>query len=130
MEEYKKLCDYSGVESSEEFKLFYDSFSDRFFEARLSDVLKAQQAINLLFLDQGYATVQDFYSRIPVLSDQFAIDPKYANRNIDFINWEEPITVDISEHPWPKETDVEIYFIKFNLVDPIIQLITMRDFDY
>lgn len=49
-------------EDDEETRLFYDVFSDRYFESKTSKVLQAQYAINRNLILRGYATLSEFYN--------------------------------------------------------------------
>lgn len=46
---------------NEEKRLFYDTFSDRYFESTIGDVLQAEHHLNRNFHLGGYVSVNDFY---------------------------------------------------------------------
>lgn len=50
----------------EDTQLFYDVFSNRYFEAELSVVRKAESALNKKLLNYGYASVNDFYDLLGI----------------------------------------------------------------
>lgn len=43
-------------------ELFYDEYSERYFSAKLIDVLNAEYELNRLFRLRGYVTLNDFYA--------------------------------------------------------------------
>lgn len=58
---------YDGTDISDTGdRLFYDSFSDRYFESTIEIVQSAEYRINLDMSRRGYATVNEFYSYLGV----------------------------------------------------------------
>lgn len=80
---------YLGKDFSAEHKLFYDSFGDRWFWARLSDVISAEYHINRNFTLYGHACLNDFYDFLGLEASTFG----------SFTGW---------------EIDDELYFIDFD----------------
>ena len=80
---------YLGKDNSAKKKLFYDSFGDRWFYARLSDVISAEYHLNRNFVLEGHATLNMLY-------DFLGLE---ATREGNFTGW---------------EIDDDMYFIDFD----------------
>lgn len=80
---------YLGKDLSAEKKLFYDSFGDRWFWARLSDVIAAQYHVNRQFTLYGRVCLNEFYDFVGLESSTFG----------SFTGW---------------EIDDDLYFIDFD----------------
>lgn len=80
---------YLGKDDSADKQLFYDSFSDRWFRARLSEVISAEYHLNRNFVLSGCATLVNFYDFLGL--EVFNVDA--------FLGW---------------QVDDDMYFIDFD----------------
>ncbi len=58
--------DLSFEDANEEPRLFYDSFSERYFESTISRVLQAEYHLNRNFMFAGYISLNEFYKFLGV----------------------------------------------------------------
>lgn len=57
---------YEPIEMSDDGELFYDYFSERYFESTLYDVQRAEYQLNRDIQMQGYSTLNDFYENLGI----------------------------------------------------------------
>lgn len=69
---------YLGKDNDAPQRLFYDSFGDRWFYARLNDVISAEYHLNRNFSLTGYTVLNDFYDFLGLEATKYG----------DFTGWE------------------------------------------
>lgn len=79
------LCD---MPDKEEPLMFYEPCSDRFFEATMLDVLKAEYSINRIFVLRGSVSINDFYNLLGLPKEEFGSDMGWSmSLNYSWINF-------------------------------------------
>lgn len=86
-------------------KIFYDTYSDRFFEATMSQVLNAEYHLNRTFNLRGYITLSEFYEFLGLESTQAH----------DVLGWEindDTYWVEFNHRKVPSDDGLEYYIIE------------------
>lgn len=104
-------CDLSVEDGTSEPRLFYDEYSNRFFESTIERVMNAEYHFNRNFVLRGYAFLNEFYEFLGIEKTDFgdkvgwAVDDENEFYWIDFNHRKAPMDDDtleayIIENPW------------------------------
>ena len=104
-------CDLSVEDGTSEPKLFYDEYSNRFFESTIERVMNAEYHFNRNFVLRGYAFLNEFYEFLGIEKTEYgdkvgwAVDDENEFYWIDFNHRKTPMDDDtleayIIENPW------------------------------
>lgn len=79
-------CGLDFEDAHEETRLFYDSFSERYFESTISRVLQAEYHLNRNFMFGGYISLNEFYKFLGLEETELGATVGWNNCNGD-IYW-------------------------------------------
>ena len=108
---FVSYCDLSVEDGSSEPRLFYDEYSNRFFESTIERVMNAEYHFNRNFVLRGYAFLNEFYEFLGIEKTDYGdkvgwvVDDENEFYWIDFNHRKAPMDDDtleaiLIENPW------------------------------
>ena len=104
----ESFCGLSSLDfgSDEEVHLFYDSFSERYFETTISQVLQAEYHLNRNYVLGGEVSLNDFYEFLGLEQTEYGDTVGWGIGNCDGICW-----LDFDHHRAMLDENLECYII-------------------
>ena len=94
------------IDDDSEPRLFYDEFSERYFEATIEQVLEAEYHLNRLYILRGYADLNEFYGFLGLEKTDYG----------DALGWapldESMFWIDFNHRKVVMEDGLECYFLE------------------
>lgn len=95
------LADYSG-----DLQLFYDEYTNRYFEATIEQVISAEYHLNRNYVLRGYALLNEFYEFLGLESTDYGSEVGWAVDD-DCLFW-----IDFNHRKATIDNDLECYIIE------------------
>lgn len=99
-------CDLSTEENSSETRLFYDEYSNRYFEATIEQVISAEYHLNRNYILRGYAVLNELY-------DFLGLEPTVSGSVIGWMPMDEDMFwIDFNHRKVVMDDGLECYIIE------------------
>lgn len=96
--------------------LFYDQFSDRYFESTMADVLRAEYKINKKISNYGGAHLNEFYEALDLPQEDYGVSLGWSTGSLMSVEWTQ--WLDFVHEKVVMDDGLECYIISFS-VDPM-----------
>lgn len=97
-------------------QLFYDQFSDRYFESTMADVLRAEYKINKKISNYGGAHLNEFYEALDLPQEDYGVSLGWSTGSLMSVEWTQ--WLDFVHEKVVMEDGMECYIISFS-VEPM-----------
>ena len=104
------------IERSDDKQLFYDQFSDRYFESTMADLVRAEYYINKKISNYGGADLNEFYEALDIPAVDHGVQLGWSTGSLMSTTWSQ--WLDFTHEKVVMDDGLECYIVSFS-TDPM-----------